>query len=728
MQDLKTNTIKTYRKGPSTLALILGVGAMLSAATPAMAQIDEVVTTAQRRSQSLQDVPVAVTVINAEALETKQINGTTDIQNFVPNLNIGTNTGTANGGRIFLRGIGEDESRGAVEPAVGTYIDGVYVGRAIGTLIDLVDIEQVEVLRGPQGTLYGRNSNGGAIKITSVKPQDTQAFSAKATYGNNERFDLKGMANLPITDTTAVRVSAMYKTRDGFFDIIPNGVAAGERRNGVGALDSKAFRAALSQDIGDWNVLLSADYIDDNSDPIPSSIFPGVAGDDTAFTIEPAGTCTSSSQTPIGAFDFRPVGCYTAHSSETKSRGLSATVTGNIGNYDVQSITSFRRLDDNLQSHIGYSYAQVTDQEQISQELTVSSNYQGPFNFVAGGYYFKEDLNLDSFFVYPFSIASDVESVAVFGQANYDISDRATFTAGIRYTDEKRDHQGINRTSNLTSSGEINDDRVSFSTKLDYDLTNNIMVYGSYATGYKGGGFSPDCFGPAGCFLPVDEEKVATMEFGVKSRLLENSLNLNTTYFNNNYDNLQIAASVAGLGFTRFNVDETKIQGVEIEMLFQPTDRFDFSANVGLLDAKYKSLTLQQASGLTNGGQPCPGGVVTVECALNLGLKNAPDYKINLAATYKHPLSMGELAFSGDINFEDDSFNLVANAPVSALSEIPTLINGRIAFKPKDSFWNVAVWAKNILDKEYYRASTATGFAVYASEPATYGIDFGINF
>lgn len=709
---------------------LFGMAAVPSAA---QAQIDEIVTTAQRRAESTQDVPVAVTVISTEDFEVKQINDTLDLQNFVPNLNIGTNTGTANAPRIFLRGIGEDESRGAVEPAVGTYIDGVYIGRLVGSLLDLVDLEQVEVLRGPQGTLYGRNSNGGAIKISSIKPQLETAASARFTFGNLGRFDARGMANYALSDTTAVRLTGLYKERDGYIDFRPigNGIS-GQRRDNINQVETIAFRGSLSQDIGDWNVLLTADYTDDDSDPTPSVIIDSLDADGDLFTLEaaPGSTCVSQdANAAAGAFQFtRPVGCFAGFSNETKSQGISGTITGELGMFSVQSITSYRELKDDLSSHIGFPFAQQTDQDQLSQELTLSSNLDGPFNFVTGAFYYKEDLVLDSAFVFPFQVASDTESFALFGQGEYEITDRATLTAGLRYTDESRDFAGIAFTSGLTNNAETSDSNISYSLKGDYDVTDNVMVYASYSTGFKGSGFSPDCFGPTACFLPVTEEEVKTIELGVKSQIWGDRLQFNATYFNNQYDDLQIAASVPGLGFTRFNVDETGIQGLEFDMLFRPNDRFTLSANLGLLDAEYQELDINQAGGLTNNGVPCPDGIVTIDCALGLDLKNAPDYKANVAAVYDHPMSNGTLSFSGDISFEDDSVSLVANSPLSAQTDIPTLINGRIAYTPEDSFWKVSLWAKNITDESYFRAGTGTGNAVYPSEPATYGVDVGFDF
>lgn len=711
-------------------------GAMLLP-THAFGQIDEVITTAQRRAETAQDVPVSLTVLSAEDLEVRQIEDTLDLQAYVPNLNLGTNTGTSNAARIFLRGIGEDESRGLVEPAVGTYVDGVYMGRLVGSLFDLVDLEQIEVLRGPQGTLYGRNSNGGAIKITSKRP-DTEGFAAngKLTIGNNERLDLKGVVNMPISDSTAIRVSGLYRTRDGFFDIAPGPSFGNAVYENIGQLDTMAVRASLSQDFGNWNLLITGDYTDDDSDPIPSSIVDTLDADGDLFTIEPApGTaCFNDGATqptaPAGPFQFtRPVGCFAGFTNETKSRGLSAQLTGDIGMFTIQSTSAFRRLDDSLSSHIGFPYLQDTDQEQLSQEVTASSNFDGPFNFVSGVYYFKEDLNLDTAFVFPFRVAADVESFAIFGQGEYRAGD-FTLTGGLRYTDENRDFEGIAFSSGLTNAVDVGGSNVSYTAKVDYDVNEDILLFASYATGFKGAAVSPDCFSPVACFLPVTEEEVGTIELGFKSRLADDRVRLNGTYFNSQYDDLQIAATVPGLGFTRFNVDETKISGFEFDFTFAPNERFELNANLGLLDGEYEQLSLLQAQSLLGalGAANCPGGVATVDCAQDLELKNAPSFKANIGAIYNQPFANGILTFSGDISFESDSFNLVANAPFSAATDAPDLLNGRIAYKPDDAFWNVAVWARNLTDREYFRAGTATGNAVYAAEPMTYGIDFGFEF
>jgi len=195
----------------------------------------------------------------------------------------------------------------------------------------------------------------------------------------------------------------------------------------------------------------------------------------------------------------------------------------------------------------------------------------------------------------------------------------------------------------------------------------------------------------------------------------------------NNYENLQIGATVPDIGFTRFNVNEVEIDGFELEATALLSERLTLNATFGTISAEYTDLTLQQAGGLTNNGtaEAC-GGVVSIACAQQLELKNAPGYKANIALVYEQPLANGRLTGTIDASFEDESFNLVAN-PANSLVDVPTLFNARIAYVPNESGWRFAIWGKNITDEEYSRASTGTTF-LYAAEPGTYGIDIGYRF
>jgi iron complex outermembrane recepter protein len=681
-----------------------------------------VIVTAQRRAQDIQQVPASVTALGGAQLEQRQVANVLDLQYQVPNISIATGTGTANSARIFLRGVGEDESRGAVDPAIAVYVDGIYMGRQLGSLFSLVDLERVEVLRGPQGTLYGRASNGGAIKLVSQRPNDSFGGEIKAGIGNFSSADLRATVNIPLSDVTAVRATAMYKNRAGFHQLNPNGDRANFARN-VGIQDVGGARISLAHDFSaDWNLLIAYDITQDNSDPTPDSAQPGRDRDTNIFTIEPLPGVTCGPATTS-------IGCFSDYRSKINSEGLSVNLAGKIGTFDVMSLTGARSLKDDLGSRIGSPYFQQTQQDQVSQEFTLTSNFKGPFNFVAGLYHFHENVTLATTFVFPFVVDVKTISNSGFLHGTFNFSEKLKATAGIRYTDETKTFSGINRALNLGRNAAADFDTTSYTAGLDYEFSDTLMVYGSYSTGFKPGGWSPDCFSGTSCFLAVGEEEVRTLEIGARTSFLDKTLRFNATYFSNQYEGLQIGATVPGVGFTRFNVDETEIQGLEFEASWRPNSAFFVFANLGLLDANYKSLTLSQASALLSTVNRCAGGVATIQCALELKLKNAPEYKGVVGASYTMTLGKGDLVISGDVAFEDESWSLVANNLGNALIKVDPLYNAKITYSFANG-WKASLWGQNLADQEYWRAASSgtAHWTTYAAPPRTWGVDLGIKF
>lgn len=700
-------------------------------ATNAFAQIEEITVTAQRREASLQEVPASVSAVSDEMMQEKLVTNVRDLQALVPNLDIATNTGTASAARIFLRGIGEDESRGAVDQAVAVYVDDIYIGRSVGSLFDLLDLERVEVLRGPQGTLYGRNSNGGAIKLVSKKPSTEETnYEIGATIGSESRVDGRFVANWAVSDATAIRASLLTRNQDGFHTLNPNGDFAGMGRR-IGDAKTLGARVALQTTFNDrWSLGMAFDRTEDDSDPIPDSALPGQDADNNIFTIEPLPGNTCSAMTPG---NFQGMGCFLGYASNVETQGLSATLTGEFDKFTFRSLTGFRSMEDRLASRIGFVYLQHTDQDQLSQEFTLTSNGDGPFNWVTGLYFFEEDSRLDSTFVFDFTVQNDTSAVAAFVHGSYAATERLTLTGGLRYTSEDRDVVSSNVTfetgdGTWSATRNLSNDKATYVVSADYQVSDSVMVYGSYSTGFKSGGVSPDCFSPTACFLDVDEEEVGTIELGMRSDFMDDRVRLNLTYFNNQYDGLQIGATVPGLGFTRFNVDETEIQGFEFESVLLLGENFRVNATAGWLDGEYTQVTPQQAGGLTNDGVPCPGGIATVECAKGLSLKNAPEFRGSIGAVLAVPMADGTLNIGADIAFQDDAWSLVANSPDHALVKVDTLVNARVAYAPTDEKWQVALWGKNVTDETYYRAAAAGSFTTYASPPLTWGVDARIRF
>ncbi|WP_158291524.1 TonB-dependent receptor [Marinicauda algicola] len=722
----------------------LALAAALPAALPLVAHAQEeeqarprdvITVTAQRVTQDLQDTPVAVTALDTELLERRQVEDVTDLNFNVPNLTLSTGTGTANSARIYLRGIGEDESRGAVDPAVGIYVDGVYLGRTVGALMDVVDLESIEVLRGPQGTLYGRSTNGGAIKLASVEPQFENTLELGTTVGNEGRFDARGIANFAISDNTAFRVAALHRQRDDIFSIQPNGTLAGNARE-IGQWDVFSYRLqGLHRFNSGWELKVSYDETQDDSDPVPASFAAPIDADGDLFTIAPA-PGVNCSVFASGFFALlAPTGCFTGYENEIETRGASVEVTGTLAGHTFTSITAYREMEDDLNTQVTFPYSQATGQEQFSQEVTLASQNSGPLNYVAGVYYFEEDVDLDVRFIFPFDINTSTNSFAVFGQAFYDVTERFTLTAGLRYTDEEKDLDSTALASGLGRQETAEFEFLSYTLIADYDISDDVMVFASARTGFKGGGWSPDCFSPTSCFERVDEETVETFELGLRSAFA-NGVIFNATGFFNTYEDLQLSGTTTPGGtFTRFNVDEVETWGLEIESSWQATDNLQFFANLGFLDGEYSSLTPNQAFAITSGGQSiqCPAGTAApapnqaqVDCALGLELKNAPAYKGLVGATWQGNIWGGVVTATGDIGFEDDSWTLVANSPASAQTDIGAIINARIGYEPQNARWSIALWGKNLGDEQYYRAASAN--TVYPSDPLTFGVDVDVRF
>ena len=705
------------------LALLNSSSAWAQTSNPAVQAGPEVViVTAQRRAQDIQQVPASVTALGGAQLEQRQINNVLDLQYQVPNISIATGTGTANSARIFLRGVGEDESRGAVDPAIAIYVDGIYMGRQLGSLMSLVDLERVEVLRGPQGTLYGRSSNGGAIKLVSKRPNDAFGGQIKGGVGSFSLADLRATVNIPLSEATAARATAMYKNRDGFHQLNPNGDRANFARN-VGVQDVGGARMSLAHDFSaNWNVLVAYDITQDNSDPNPDSPQPGRDRDNNIFTIEPLPGITCGPTTTS-------IGCFSNYRSKINSEGLSVNLAGKYGNFDFMSLTGARKLSDDLGTRIGSPYFQKTDQDQISQEFTLTSNFEGPLNFVAGLYHFTENVTLNTIFVFPFTVDVKTKSNAGFLHGTFNFSEKLKATAGIRYTAETKSFSGINRALNLGRNATADFNTTSYTAGLDYQFSDSLMVYGSYSTGFKPGGWSPDCFSGTSCFLPVAQEEVRTVEIGARTSFFDKALKFNATYFANQYDGLQIGATVPGIGFTRFNVDETEIKGFEFEASWRPNRALFLFANLGLLDARYKSLTLSQAGALLSTVNRCAGGIATIACALDLKLKNAPDYKGVVGASYTLKIGNGDLVVSGDVAFEDDSWSLVANNLGNALIQVDPLYNAKLTYNFNNG-WSASFWGQNLADQEYWRAASSgtTHWTTFAAPPRTWGVDLGIKF
>ena len=726
--------------------------------------LEEIVVTAQRREENLKDVPIAITALDASQMERLGIGNINDLQPYVPNLVLSRNTGTANGARIYLRGVGEDESRASVEPGIPLYIDGVYYGRAIGSLVDLLDVEQMEVLRGPQGTLYGRNSNGGAIRLQTRAP-DSDKFSANVggTIGSYALTDIKASANIPVSDNGGLRLSFLSRTRDGIFETTETEtVKAGEK---IGAYDVTSYRLTYKHDTDNLKVTVSADGVADNSDPRPSNALPDNPDDVFMLT----GSDNKNNY----------------YESSVDSSGFSAAVEWQSGDFTFRSLTASRSLQDDLKTRIIFDYSQQTDQSQFSEELQVVSNWDSNFNFVAGLFIFQEDITLPSVYFSNFHLAVDTSATALFGQGTYDLNEQLRLTFGLRSTSESKSFQGENSSATPPITRDEDRDWSHSTHKLavNYDIDDSSSIYASNSSGFRSGAWSPDAFNEATNFLPVDEETVTTTEFGYRGLLSDDKLRLYATYFLSDYDDLQLSGTTAA-GFTRFNISAAEISGLEIELTALLMSNLQLRATLATLDAKFTDLDAVGAVGL--GALPAsdvvvkaadvPDGVLPDEpgdlaadatddqkamhaaatkayddavasdptaiaardarvaegiaLGLTRRLKNTPESSFTLGLFYENQIGSGlELNVSADLANEAESYSLSAN-PDNLKREATTLLNLRVGVS-KPEVWDAAFWIKNATDEIYYPAAASNAFAgdfVYAADPMTWGIDFRYRF
>ncbi|MDD9798010.1 MAG: TonB-dependent receptor, partial [Alphaproteobacteria bacterium] len=671
--------------------------------SPVAAQLDEIVVTAERQEANLQDVPVAITALTPSDFATRQITDIADLQSSVPSISIGNNVGTASGARIFLRGVGEDEARPTTDPAVGIYVDGVYLGRQTGALMNLLDLETVEILRGPQGTLYGRNTNGGAIKLTSKRPVPGEnSARTELTVGSEGRQNMKGSVSVSMGERTAISIAALSNRHDGYFS---------QQGRDIGGDDLLAARVSLVHEMENgWEIFAAYDITRDDSDPTPETPYKGKNGQNDIFTLEEDNT--------------------TKYSSEVEQDGLTFIASGEIGGIAVKWLSGWRSLEDDLVSRIAWPFFQKTDQEQTSHELVFSSNNEGIFNWIGGIYYYEEEIDMAAQFYFDDKYDIETTAQALFGQAKFDVTEQTTLTAGVRYTEEEKDFIGINagragdqnklmpRSREGLPAGyrkgkEANDslyltapefENTSYRVGVDHNLTDDVMVFATFATGFKSGGWSPDCVGA--CFASVDEEELETFELGVRSEF--GNMRLNVTYYNNVYENLQVGGTPLTGGFTRLNIPEAEMQGLEAEFSGYVTENFSFYGNAAWFDGEYTKLDKVSREALTNGPVdlvPCAPATITDKeaCAKGLKIKNAPEFSITVGFIYEQPIGQRNLQLSMQVAHEDDSFNLLAN-PGAVMREETTLVDGRIKLTDEEDIWAITLWGKNITDEEYARA------------------------
>lgn len=732
--------------------------------------IEEVLVTAERREANLQEVPIAISSFSQQDLQAQQVANIGDLQTLVPNLSV--HVGDANNAVVYIRGVGQVDSVAFFEPGVGIYLDDVYLGRAQGAFLDVVDVERIEVLRGPQGSLYGRNTVGGAIKYVSAGPTEELSGNVSATIGNYSRTDLKASISGTLVDDTLLgRLTVAQLGRDGYADNSFDGKDDGDQ-------DTQFLRGVLKyQALDNLSVQLAVDYT--NNDPDRSR----TPAKETPINLTIVDPVTFGISTLPFAADVDPfkVNADFNKLEETETQGTDLNIVWDINDQlSFKSISSYRELDYGTELDLdgtpvnAFGIFYFNDQTQISQEFQFL--YESDrLSAVAGVYYFNEDSDtydggiFSNLLIASSGISSSsTDSYAVFGQFDYELSDRLTATFGFRYTEEEKDYERLVEDFDLTALAGIMFDPFTFAVSyanpellsprsadlrlgggigvarplanpdsanfenfspkfgLKYQLDDDVQIYSTASSGFKSGGFNGRL--SDGQLDPFDEETLNSLEIGIKSQWLDDRIRFNAAIFYNEYDDLQVSSFETNEDATAIlpvfsNAGEAVIQGVEVELTWLLTESLTINANVGYLDAEYKEF-FAEADAVTN---------TVIDVSDERELVNSPEWDTYLAAVYTVPVqNIGTLTLLADISYRDKTY-LEVNSSENLAQSGYSVVNAAIMFETTDGQWQFMLGGKNLNDKEYrthaFDLSAFPGVELgYYNAPRTYSFNATYHF
>ncbi len=803
--------------------------------------LEEILVTGTKREVAQQKLGMSVSTLTAQQIKNSFSTDITALTQLAPNVNILQQNGfNAVGGGI--RGTGFISILVTKDPSVGVTIDDFAFNHVQSQFVELFDVEQIEVFRGPAGTLFGKNTTGGAINITTKKPVMNEFFGeVDAQYGQYESNDgnvtkVNLALNIPlIDDKLAVRIAIINDESDGFYS---NG------KPNLGTItclacttpeESAAIMSAFPPvgkggDTGGKDVLagkfkirwtpndsfradFTYEYVDDQSDTVaatnetpsdegylfPALGFPGIAAGGWGDPLDTGQSFGSN----------KPVDIPGGHQIDVD--GYYLTLTLDLDNYTLKSISGYREQDEVLAStYTGEAYTSLYDasrnsqREQYQQEFRVTSDFEGPFNFVAGAAYYEDNVDFivfgdlgfvalaNNLSVYQLHSESaiaaneaggctdlfvcggldiqtadqDRESWAVYLDGSYDITEKTTLSAGVRYTEDEKDFKRLqfgtaaNPFSSLIfleqwegphtnplspedfGTNVVDDEnwsKTTYRVQLDHHLTDDMMLYASFATGFVAGGFSETCGSVSSC-EPYDSEENENYEIGLKSELLDGKMRLNLAGFYTSYESLQRSQVVtifdaAGNQFQEtlaVNDGDSDAYGVEIEMTYVPVENFRVDFNLGYLHHEYDKFTPTEQTSEQWAGVDLSG----------MDVPFSPEWNAGLALTYYYELGNGgTLTFNGSVHYQDDMETQPYPAdaqPEGVLKtkaftqvEERTLVDAYVGWDSPEEMWNVTFYGKNLTDESWRQSANAVAglwnFTRY-SPPRELGVRMGIKF
>mgnify|MGYP001817928595 FL=1 len=743
-------------------AILMASGSQVFAQSDSSLMLEEIIVTAQKREQSIQDIPIAVSAFDAATIERQRITRVTDISLYAPNVEIVNSPTNTTAATISIRGASQINPAITWENSVGIYLDGVFMGKNLGSVFNVADLERVEVLRGPQGTLYGKNTVGGAVNLITRKPSGEFGGKLSAEFGNEGYWSTRASVDTGEWAGLKGTVTLYKEERDGFADNRPdpfgNFLASEPSGDEFQDADEQAARVALLWDITES---IAASYTFDYSD---QDISPRL-GQLTQTSLNSFLSSGGLQDAYLTKDDERADKASNDWSFEEKSESYGHALDLNWAgdNIALRSITSYRELDwddtldiDGTPIDIFHSSRDV-DYEAFSQELQLTGS-MGRLDYVLGVYYFDEQadvFNPITFFGAFFppgletalnnSYGLDNESIAVYGQTDWRpamFDDRLTLSLGVRWTEEDKD-QYIDHPGNFLStpddvfkaSTDDTFDNTSPTVAVSWAFTDDINGYARYAKGWKSGGFNGEASSEDRFLEGYGDEEVDAYEIGLKSLLLNGRLQLNLAAFYNEIEDFQLSVfEGAAAASLVANVPEFETKGGEVEAVALITEDLRVNLAYGYLDADYEEFP----KGFTLFDKNDAGVPYAPENTLTVGV----DW--TLART-----DWGIWDFHIDANYTDDYVPYIDPDQVEA-SQIDdrTLVNARLALSempfPGDGALLIALWGQNLTDEDYrintipfggvdQRVDPNGGSGVgwttsYFGAPRTYGVELTYTF
>jgi iron complex outermembrane receptor protein len=737
---------------PSHFKLTLGaVIAGTLVAPGALAQqgrlLEEIVVTAKKRAENIQDVPIAISAFSGDTLNEVGISRAGQLGEYVPGLEVTAPAGEGSQLLVFLRGAGLADFTANNAGPIGFYADDVFISSPILTSFQFLDLERVEVLKGPQGTLYGRNTTGGAIKFISNKPTEEFEASFMGSYGNYGTSQLEASISGPLTDSVRARAAISKNQSDGWMV----NLVTGGHENGIDVL---SWRTIVDADLGDRaTVRLNLHGAETDQ---PTSKYNHVG-------LLPGGTDALGYAGPDDLY----AGEYNRNDQKIQTDAVGGSVTFDVDfdSFTFTSVTAYDEMEHSIDEETDASPLDMlfvgsdVESETFSQELRLAGTTE-TIKWLAGVYYLDEDYEQNAYFdlfrtlraftggvsdpegsIFGAPILlglSDskqtVETYAVFGQADIDITDKLTATLGLRYTEEERTFDTVGTLSDEVLFGpdglqvysytglDFSDEQFSWRVGLDYTTDSEALLYASVSRGFKSGGFNAAflSFDPAESAIqaqPYDSEFTTAYELGYKAELADGRLRLNAALFYNDFEDLQVFTftNTGSLPVSVLdNASAADVMGLELDAIWYPTDSLLVNVSAAFMDSELKDFE-------AGGGEDLSGNSIAY----------TPETSITALVRYDQSLGdMGSAFVQGTAAYKSSFFFTPDNSSLLE-QEAYTLVSARIGYAPRSEQWSLSLFGNNLTDEEYVTfAVDLADFGLvsqFVGVPRTYGIELRIN-